>query len=226
MTSSPRAPGSAATECRRIGTVAFRIASLDSPIGADGDTSLLSFLPDPHAQKPDALDSPRELSQRLARMLETLNAREREILMLRFGLQDGYIYTLTEIAQRFNLTRERIRQIQVHALNKLKDPALCARWKGFIGICPVTPAQPWPAAPAAAALACPDAPNHPATRPGWPANPRQGWWRRGAPAGPARLRPSRDDRPWGFHPMADAWPTGHSAAAARADTTIPDTVRP
>jgi RNA polymerase primary sigma factor len=124
--------GISCEECRRVGTVAFSIASLDSPVGADGDTSLKTFIADLHAPKPDALESPRELSQRLTALLETLNAREREILMLRFGLQDGYSYTLTEIAHRFNLTRERIRQIQVHALNKLKDPALLRSLEGFI----------------------------------------------------------------------------------------------
>ncbi len=124
--------GISVPDCRRIAQATFSISSLDRPLGPDRDATLLSFLPDAHAGRPDALDSPRDLSQRLDELLETLNAREREILKLRFGLLDGFAYTLTEIAHRFNLTRERIRQIQVHALNKLRNPSLVRSLDGFI----------------------------------------------------------------------------------------------
>jgi RNA polymerase primary sigma factor len=111
-------------ECQRISLIGDRVASLDRPLGADGDSTLMAFIPDRRSAPPDAIDSPRELNERVQALLGTLKDREREIVGLRFGLHDGYRYTLTEIAQRFNLTRERIRQIVASALGRLKHPAL------------------------------------------------------------------------------------------------------
>ncbi len=126
------AVGVSSAECRRIGRVACRITSLDRPRGADGDTSLMTLIPDAHAPKPSDLASPRELGRSIADLLETLNAREREIIKLRFGLLDGYVYNLTEIAGRFNVTRERIRQIQLVALKKLRFPAVSRSLEGYM----------------------------------------------------------------------------------------------
>jgi RNA polymerase primary sigma factor len=129
--------GISAAECHRIGKVGLRVSSLDRPLGPDGDVSLLAFIPDEHNPSPDAIDTPLELKERLTSLIGTLSAREREIITLRFGLHDGYVYTLTEIAQRFNLTRERIRQIQAYALAKLRKPAFRTSLDHFIDADPM-----------------------------------------------------------------------------------------
>lgn len=94
--------------------------SLDQPIGEDGEASIMDLIEDPHAST--SQDHVNELlrGERIQKLLLKMNAREREILELRFGLKDGESHTLNDAAKRFNITRERVRQIEAVALKKLR----------------------------------------------------------------------------------------------------------
>ena len=97
--------------------------SLDQPVGSDGEASVMDLMEDP--KMTSSQDSVNDLlrSERVERLLVRMNPREREILELRFGLKDGEIHTLSEAAKRFNITRERVRQIEASALKKLRAVA-------------------------------------------------------------------------------------------------------
>jgi RNA polymerase primary sigma factor len=93
--------------------------SLDQPVGEEGEASVMDLIEDPNSNSQSQID---ELlrSERIAGLLGSMNPREREILELRFGLKDGEIHTLNEAAKRFSITRERVRQIEMAALKKLR----------------------------------------------------------------------------------------------------------
>ena len=107
-------------DCERLAGIPQRVLSLDMDLSGDGHLSLLDVVGEcsPAALVDD--EDARILKRRLAGALATLGPREREVLTLRFGLADGYAYTLTDIAQRFGVSPERIRQIQQSALNGIR----------------------------------------------------------------------------------------------------------
>ena len=102
--------------------VARRPLSLQKPVGEEKDSELGSFIEDEETPPPPEVAEQTLLRATLERLLSTLSPREERILRLRFGLQDGQIYTLEEVGERFGLTRERIRQIEKQALRRLRHP--------------------------------------------------------------------------------------------------------
>ncbi len=106
--------------------------SLDQPVGEQEDSFLADFLIDRGDGDPLGDINREGLRQRLTEVLEGLNDREREVLRLRYGLADGYTYTLEEVGDLFSVTRERVRQIEAKAVRKLQHPARCKALEGFI----------------------------------------------------------------------------------------------
>ena len=106
--------------------------SLDQPVGDHDDSFFGEFVEDHREDDPLAEMSQEALKQRIASVLEELNYREREILRLRYGLADGYSYTLEEVGQIFSVTRERVRQIEAKAVRKLQHPMRCKALTGFV----------------------------------------------------------------------------------------------
>ncbi len=107
--------------------------SLDMPIGDQDDAHLGDFIPDHDSEKPDDAASQLMLRERLEEILSELSEREREVIKLRFGLVDGYQRTLEEVGQIFNVTRERIRQIEAKALRKLRQKKYADKLKDYLG---------------------------------------------------------------------------------------------
>jgi RNA polymerase primary sigma factor len=105
--------------------------SLESPVGEDGDTELGSLIQDPDAIRPDEVVEDQMLKEQVARVLESLEGREQRVIRLRFGLEDGRPRTLEEVGHEFGLTRERIRQIEAHALRKLRHPSRSRKLREF-----------------------------------------------------------------------------------------------
>ena len=97
--------------------------SLETPIGEDGDTELGALIEDENAVSPVDAVTNQMLREQVAQVLDSLEGREERVLRLRFGLDDGRPRTLEEVGQEFGLTRERIRQIESHALRKLRHPS-------------------------------------------------------------------------------------------------------
>ncbi len=105
--------------------------SLDTPIGEEDDSHLGDFIKDEHVMGPEEAASYAVLQDQISNLLKTLTDRERRVLMLRFGLKDGRSRTLEEVGKEFNVTRERIRQIEAKALRKLRHPSRAKMLKGF-----------------------------------------------------------------------------------------------
>jgi RNA polymerase primary sigma factor len=108
--------------------------SLDAPFTEDGDGDFVEFLEDKAAPRPTDGVSRELLAERLRTVLRSLPVREREVLMLRYGLDGGRVHTLEELGQRFNVTRERIRQIEIRAIRKLQDPLCAQELESFLEI--------------------------------------------------------------------------------------------
>lgn len=106
--------------------------SLHAPVGEDGDVSVGDFIEDKSAENPSDVTSYSLLKEKLGDVLTTLTERERKILEMRFGLVDGYERTLEEIGKMYNVTRERIRQIEAKALRKLRHPTRVRHLQGFL----------------------------------------------------------------------------------------------
>jgi len=104
--------------------------SLQSPVGDGEDTSLGDFIEDKTAENPSDSASTRLLREKIDNVLHSLAPREKEVLMLRFGLQDGYPRTLEEVGRHFRVTRERIRQIEAKALRKMRHPTRMRQLQG------------------------------------------------------------------------------------------------
>ncbi|WKZ83196.1 MAG: RNA polymerase sigma factor RpoD [Acidimicrobiia bacterium] len=117
------------TELRRI---AQDPLSLESPLGEEDDSTLGDFVQDPDAEAPVAAASFRLLQDYLGVVLEELSEREREVLIMRFGLRDGRIHTLEEVGQHFRVTRERVRQLETKALAKLRQPSRAGKLKDYL----------------------------------------------------------------------------------------------
>ena len=117
---------------REIMRVAQEPVSLETPIGEEEDSHLGDFIPDDDAPAPSDVASHTLLREQLGEVLSTLTPREEKVLKLRFGLEDGRSRTLEEVGKEFNVTRERIRQIEAKALRKLRHPSRSKRLKDFL----------------------------------------------------------------------------------------------
>ncbi len=106
--------------------------SLETPVGEEADSTLADFIPDPHALDADDAAASGMLRLQIANALEQLTERERKVLELRYGLTDGQPRTLEEVGRSFNVTRERVRQIEVKALRKLRHPRLGKLLKDYL----------------------------------------------------------------------------------------------
>ncbi len=117
---------------REILRVAQEPVSLETPIGEEEDSHLGDFIPDEDALAPAEAASQSLLKEEITKVLKTLTPREAKVLTLRFGLDDGHPKTLEEVGAEFNVTRERIRQIEAKALRKLRHPGRSKRLKDFM----------------------------------------------------------------------------------------------
>ena len=117
---------------REIMRVAQEPVSLETPIGEEEDSHLGDFIPDDDAPVPAEAASQTLLKEQLADVLKTLTPREEKVLRLRFGLEDGRPRTLEEVGKEFNVTRERIRQIEAKALRKLRHPSRSKKLRDFL----------------------------------------------------------------------------------------------
>ena len=116
---------------REILKVSADPISLDSPIGEEDDSHLGDFIKDERIMGPEEAAAYTMLQDQISKLLETLTEREQRVLTLRFGLQDGKSRTLEEVGKEFNVTRERIRQIEAKALRKLRHPSRAKLLKGY-----------------------------------------------------------------------------------------------
>ena len=117
---------------RDIMRVSQEPVSLETPIGDEGDSHLGDFIPDEGAYTPVDAASLTLLKEELSEVLQTLTPREEKVLKLRFGLIDGRMRTLEEVGREFEVTRERIRQIEAKSLRKLRHPSRSSRLKDFL----------------------------------------------------------------------------------------------
>jgi len=106
--------------------------SLESPIGEDGESFLGDFIDDKNAVAPPDAASRQILKEQIEEVLGTITPRERRVIQLRFGLEDGRARTLEEVGKEFNVTRERIRQIEAKALRKLRHPSRSRKLKDYV----------------------------------------------------------------------------------------------
>ncbi|MCA9172652.1 MAG: sigma-70 family RNA polymerase sigma factor, partial [Planctomycetales bacterium] len=119
-------------DARCIMKMARQPLSLDQPVGDHDDSYFGEFLEDYRDDDPLYETNQQALKQQIDNALQVLNHREREILRLRYGLTDGYSYTLEEVGQIFSVTRERVRQIESKAVRKLQQPYRCRGLVGFV----------------------------------------------------------------------------------------------
>ena len=117
---------------REIIKVAQEPVSLETPIGEEEDSHLGDFIPDEDAPAPAEVAAFTLLKEQLMEVLDTLTPREEKVLRLRFGIDDGKARTLEEVGKEFNVTRERIRQIEAKALRKLRHPSRSKKLKDFL----------------------------------------------------------------------------------------------
>ncbi|NLB29978.1 MAG: RNA polymerase sigma factor RpoD [Clostridiales bacterium] len=117
---------------REILKIAQEPVSLETPIGEEEDSHLGDFIPDEDASEPATAASFTLLREQLSEVLGTLTPREEKVLRLRFGIEDGRTRTLEEVGREFNVTRERIRQIEAKALRKLRHPSRSKKLKDFL----------------------------------------------------------------------------------------------
>jgi RNA polymerase primary sigma factor len=115
-----QAVGISVEEARRVLKIGRPLISLNRPVGESEDSFLGEFIEDPAAQSPASAATRNMLSEKIEHILKSLTYREREIIKLRYGLGDGYTYTLEEVGRIFKVTRERIRQLENKALQKLQ----------------------------------------------------------------------------------------------------------
>lgn len=121
-----------AEKVRQIQKIALDPVSLETPIGEEDDSHLGDFIEDKDTLSPDDYTNNQLLKDEINAVLQGLTEREEKVLRLRFGLLDGRTRTLEEVGKEFNVTRERIRQIEAKALRKLKNPNRCKRLRDFV----------------------------------------------------------------------------------------------
>ncbi len=124
--------GMSAEKVREIMKIAQDPVSLENPIGEEEDSHLGDFIPDDDTPSPSEATSTNILREELEKQLHTLTPREEHVIKLRFGLYDGRTRTLEEVGKEFDITRERIRQIEAKALRKLRHPSRARHLKGFM----------------------------------------------------------------------------------------------
>ena len=120
------------SEVHRVFRIASQPVSLESPVGEAGETMFEDFIYDKKTESPIYMAHQSLLKEQLQKVLDTLSHREREVIKLRFGINDGYTHTLEEVGKRFNITRERIRQIETTAIRKLQHPLRSRKLEGFL----------------------------------------------------------------------------------------------
>jgi RNA polymerase primary sigma factor len=123
-------------EARRVMKISRHPISLDRPIGESDDGFFGDFIEDKGAESPVNAATYEMLKDKLEKVLETLTFREREIIKLRYGIGDGYTYTLEEVGRIFKVTRERVRQIEAKAVRKLQHPVRSRLLEGFLEAVP------------------------------------------------------------------------------------------
>ena len=119
-------------ETRRVMKISKYPISLDRPIGESEDSYFGDFIEDNQVDSPIASAAQEMLKERLDMVLKTLSYREREIIKLRYGIGDGYTYTLEEVGRIFKVTRERVRQVEAKAIRKLQHPVRARKLEGFL----------------------------------------------------------------------------------------------
>jgi RNA polymerase primary sigma factor len=124
--------GMSVDKVREIMKISQEPVSLETPIGEEEDSHLGDFIPDDDAPAPAEAAAFTLLKEQLIDVLDTLTAREEKVLRLRFGLDDGRARTLEEVGKEFNVTRERIRQIEAKALRKLRHPSRSKKLKDYL----------------------------------------------------------------------------------------------
>jgi len=129
---SPEEKEKAVSRVHDIVRIAPEPLSLETPIGEEENSHLGDFIEDSEAVSPDEAASTLVLREQIEDVLDTLTERERDVLKLRFGLDDGYARTLEEVGQHFKVTRERIRQIEAKALKKLKQPGRSKKLRDYL----------------------------------------------------------------------------------------------
>ena len=117
---------------REIQKISQEPVSLETPIGEEEDSHLGDFIPDEDAPAPAEAAAYSLLKEQLEEVLMSLNEREQKLLKLRFGLEDGIARTLEEVGKEFEVTRERIRQIEAKALRKLRHPSRSKKLKDYL----------------------------------------------------------------------------------------------
>jgi len=121
-----------AERIREIQKISQEPVSLETPIGEEEDSQLGDFLEDRTAEQPPEAASFTMLKEQLTKVLDSLAERERKVISLRFGLEDGRPRTLEDVGHEFGVTRERIRQIESKTLAKLRHPARSSKLKDFV----------------------------------------------------------------------------------------------
>ena len=124
--------GISESKVREIIKIAQEPVSLETPIGEEEDSHLGDFIEDENAPAPAEVASNAMMREQLQEVLHTLTPREEKVIRLRFGLEDGQAHTLEEVGKEFNVTRERIRQIEAKALRKLRHPSRSKKVKDFL----------------------------------------------------------------------------------------------
>jgi RNA polymerase primary sigma factor len=119
-------------ETKRVMKISRHPISLDRPVGESEDSQFGDFIEDERQQAPSETATSEMLRSRINDVLKTLTYREREILKLRYGVGDGYTYTLEEVGRIFKVTRERVRQVESKAIRKLQHPVRKRRLSSFI----------------------------------------------------------------------------------------------
>ena len=120
------------SEARRVLKISRHQISLDRTVGESADSAFGDFIEDDKAESPVSAAAQEMLKEKIESVLETLTYREREIIKLRYGIGDGYTYTLEEVGKRFMVTRERVRQIEAKAVRKLQHPIRSRKLEGFL----------------------------------------------------------------------------------------------
>ncbi|HNQ23626.1 MAG TPA: RNA polymerase sigma factor RpoD [Phycisphaerae bacterium] len=120
------------TEVRRVLKISRHPISLDRPVGESEDSYFGDFIEDDSVESPVSTAGSEMLKDRVEEVLKTLTYREREIIKLRYGIGDGYTYTLEEVGKIFKVTRERVRQVEAKAIRKLQHPVRARKLEGFL----------------------------------------------------------------------------------------------
>ena len=123
--------GISESKVQEIIKIAQEPVSLETPIGEEEDSHLGDFIEDENAPAPAEVASNAMMREQLQEVLHTLTPREEKVIRLRFGLEDGQAHTLEEVGKEFNVTRERIRQIEAKALRKIRHPGRSKKLRDY-----------------------------------------------------------------------------------------------